>query len=294
MRGKVCIGALAFAVLMGGGQALAKRESHLGASAASPSLAAAIRTTEQERSGRLTATLSASQGGQSVALVVYRYAFDQPHRLLAVTVDYSKLVALDPSLAAGIKPSDMIFHVIVDGRHHTIYLGSPGFLTRKFQSQLPVKARHREWMKFGAGTLGNVPGLPKGAAQRLLGALTSGPASPLLALQALSTSPSSTKPGVFLGGVATTRYSTTADMAHAGALGQTVLNLAQAAGSEWAALVWVDGSSLIRQVQFTSPPVAQAGNARFIFTCQTQALGSSITIKDPPANEVIPSNALPH
>ena len=76
-------------------------------------------------------------------------------------------------------------------------------------------------------------------------------------------------------------------MIRAGALGQTVLNFAKAAGARWTAVAWVDSNSLIRQVQFTSPPIAQAGNASFILTCQTAAIGSSITIRDPPRTKVI-------
>jgi hypothetical protein len=81
-------------------------------------------------------------------------------------------------------------------------------------------------------------------------------------------------------------------MMRAGALGRAVLKLFQVTHSQWTALVWVDDNSLIREVQFTSPPIARAGGANIILTCNTQALGSSIKVKDPPANQVIPSTAL--
>lgn len=258
-----------------------------------PSLAIAIQKSERVTSGQLNVTFSASQGGQSVALIVDRYAFDRTHGWLSVTADYRGLVAVDPALAAGLKPADFVFHVIVDRRHHAIYLGWAAFLAPQVQRRLPAALRHREWIKFDAETLRNVPGLPKGLARALLGALTSGPTSPLLALQALSTSPSSTQGSVPIGTVSTTRFSTTADMSRAGALGKTVLSLAQAAGPQWQAVVWVDSQSMIRQVQFTSPPIANAANASLVLTCRTQSLGLPIKTNDPTPGQVIPITALP-
>jgi hypothetical protein len=269
-----------------------------GAAVAAPvgpaSLAASIQNAEQVSSGRFNVTISAAKNGQSVALIVDRFAFDQPHHLRAVTLDYSRLLTLDPSLAPGIKPADLVVHVVFDGRHHTLYMGSPLFLTSKVQSKLPVKARHREWMKFSPRALRNAPGLSNGLRQRLLGILMTAPTSPLLALQALSPSPSATADGGLVDGVPTTQFSTTADMTKAVALGGDVSGLARAAGTQWTASVWIDSNSLIHKVQFVSPPVPKAGDASFVVTCRPQALGAPVTIKDPPPSKVIPIKALQH
>jgi hypothetical protein len=263
------------------------------AAADSPSLPASIQNTEQASSGRLNVTISATKGGQSVAVIVDRFVFDRSHDMSAVTLDYSRLAALDPSVAPGVRPADLVFQVIFDGRHHTFYVGSRLFLTRRFQNQLPVKERHREWMKFSPAAIRNAPGLSTALRQRLLGALTTGPTPPLLALEALSPTPTASADGGLVDGIPTTQFSTTADMTKAGPLGADVAGLARAAGGQWTASVWVDTNSLIRKVQFVSSPVAKAEDASFVVTCLLEALGASLTIKDPPASKVIPISALP-
>lgn len=60
------------------------------------SLPAAVSKTEQIATGRVTETLSASQGGQSLSLLSYRFTFDNPHKLLIATVDYRNIVANQP------------------------------------------------------------------------------------------------------------------------------------------------------------------------------------------------------
>src|SRR6185437_16290177 len=46
-------------------------------------LPAAVSKTERIATGRVTETLSASQGGQSLSLLNYRFTFDDPRKLLA-------------------------------------------------------------------------------------------------------------------------------------------------------------------------------------------------------------------
>jgi hypothetical protein len=60
-------------------------------------VAAAVEKTEQIAAGRLNVTVSASQGGATMPLLAYRYAFNNREKLLAVTVDYRKLVAQQPA-----------------------------------------------------------------------------------------------------------------------------------------------------------------------------------------------------
>ena len=69
------------------------------------SLPAAVSKTEQIATGRVTETLSASQGGQSLTLS-YRYTFDTPQKLLAATVDYRNIIANQPAALKVAKLSD--------------------------------------------------------------------------------------------------------------------------------------------------------------------------------------------
>lgn len=289
--GRVSLAIVGFFVAVGCALALAGPAAS--APAGSPSLAAALLNAEQVKSGRLSVTISARKDGQSVALIVDRFAFDLPRRLSAVTLDYSRLLRLDPSLDPGVKPGDLVIHIVFDGRHHALYLGSPLFLTSKVQSTLPVSERHREWLKYSPGAVRSAPGLSKGLRQRLLNVLNGIAASPLDAFSAVSPSPSATEAGGLVDGVATTEFATTANMSEAGALGGDVSGIVRAAGPQWSAGVWVDSNSVIRKVQFVSAPVQKASNVSFVVTCLPHALGAPVKITVPRPAQVIAASAPP-
>ena len=258
------------------------------------SLPAAVSNTEQIATGRVTETLSASQGGRSLSLLSYRYTFDTPYKLLAATVDYRNIVANQPAALKVAKLSDWVFQFVIDSRHTTIlYWGWPAFLTSQFQKQLPADARGKGWMRMDVAALLKTQGGQLGSLVRSqLTAALPGVGSPLLVLDAVSTQAASRDGTEPLAGTATTRFRTTADMTRANSLGQLVAKLAQVAGSRWQAEVWVDDSSLVRRVRFTSPPVPSQGNATYVITYDTTGLGAPVTIQVPPATNVFDIAAL--
>jgi hypothetical protein len=99
-------------------------------------------------------TVSADQGGKSMALIVYRYAFDTSRKLLDVAIDYRNIVAHEPSALQVAPLADWVFHIVLNSSRSTVmYWGWPAFLEPAFQSHLPASARHREWMRLDLATL---------------------------------------------------------------------------------------------------------------------------------------------
>lgn len=252
-----------------------------------------MRKTEEASTGRLDVVVSVSQGRTSLRLLEYRYVFDQATRLLAVTADYRKLAELDRGQLGGLDPKLLIFSILVDRRSSpTFYMSSPAFLTSSFQRSLPATARHRAWMKFSATAIQKFAESALGPAQGAVAALAHGPISPLIVLRALSTTSPSVHSGGEVDGAKTTRFATTADMTRSGALVAGLSDLAEAASARWNADAWVDRHLLIRQTQFTSPPIASQGNATIALTCHAQALDTPVDIKDPAASIVFDATAL--
>jgi hypothetical protein len=258
------------------------------------SLPAAVSKTEQIATGRVTETLSASQGGQSLSLLSYRYTFDNPEKLLSATVDYRNIVANQPAALKVAKLSDWVFQFVIDSRRPTVfYWRWPAFLTPQFQKQIPVKARGKEWMRLDvAALLRTKGGQLESFVRSQLTAVLPGLGSPLRVLDAVSTQAARIDGSERLAGTSTTRFRTTADMTRANSLGQLVAKLAQLAGSTWQAEVWVDDSSLVRRVRFTSPPVRSQGNATYAITYDPSGLGAPVTIQVPPATNVFDIAAL--
>lgn len=258
------------------------------------SLPAAVSKTEQIATGRVTETLSASQGGHSLSLLSYRYTFDNPAKLLTATVDYRNIVANQPAALKVAKLSDWVFQVVVDSRRTTVlYWEWLAFLTPQFQKQIPVKARGRKWMRLDVAALLKTRGGQLGSLVRSqLSAALPGAGSPLRILDAVSTQAARSDGSERLVGTSTTRFRTTADMTRANSFGPLVAKLAQVAGSTWRTEVWVDDSSLVRRVRFTSPPVPSQGNATYAITYDTSGLGDPVTIQAPSATNVFDIAAL--
>jgi hypothetical protein len=59
-------------------------------------------------------------------LLAYRYAFNNREKLLAVTVDYRKLVAQQPAASRVGRLADWVFSMVFDSSRATVmYMGSP-------------------------------------------------------------------------------------------------------------------------------------------------------------------------
>lgn len=258
------------------------------------SLRAAVRKTEQIATGRVTETLSASQGGQSLSLLTYRDTFDNPQKLLGATVDYRNIVANEPSALQVAPRADWVFQFVVDSRRTTVlYWDWPVFLKPDFQKKLPAKARGKAWAKIDVAELLRTAGGLLGSVLRAeLTAALPGVGSPLVFLDAVSTQAPRADGSERIAGTSMQRFLTTADMTRAGSAGQIVNKLAQLTGSRWHAEVWVDNNSLVRRVSFTSPPVPSEGNATYTITYDTAGLGAPVTVRVPPASKVFDLTAL--
>ena len=255
----------------------------------SSSLPLALHHLVSAPTGVVSTRFALSAPGQSVPPIFYVARFDNAVKRAEVKLDMRRFVrALPPPSRVG-KIGDWRFDVITDNSHSLVmYLSSPLFEEPTFQAKLPSRLRHKRWMKLDlveallqGGSVGQVAGfLPKDA-------------SPIGYFKALSGRAASQ--GVEqIDGVETNRYAELVNFrGHVGELPGIIQKLIAGSSPVMHAMVWVDGSSIVKRIRLTTRPLRRQGGAVATTTMSFRDLGNKVTIDLPPAGEVYDAMQLP-
>jgi len=258
-----------------------------GTAQVSSNLPLALHHLVDARTGVVSTRLVVSApGGQFELPILYVARFDNADKRAEIKLDLRPFMrlyqpTLSPSNRVG-KISDWQFDVITDNLHDLVmYLSSPLFEEPSFQKKLPLRLRHKRWMKLDllaallqGGSVGQVAGfLPKTG-------------SPVGYFKALSGRAKSRKVES-IDGVETNRYEEPVNFrGHVGELPGIIQKFIAGSSPTMQAIVWVDGSSTVRRIRLTTKPLRSQGGAVVTTTTSLRDLGSKITIGLPPASEV--------